>query len=347
MYKNYKVVVNTAAGRRRYMQYLIPYVVACKIVDRYDLWVNTMNRQDIEFFKQLATKYPKINLVWQPDGVINGNKSINAFYLDCVEDNTIYFKLDDDIIWMEPDLIEKMVQFRIDNPQYFLVTPLVINNPLSTYLLEMCGKIQLDKYYNSDPFHKILWESGKFALDIHNWFYNNYLAKGKVSDIHLGSHPMGMTRFSINAILWFGEEMKKFGGVVPGDDEEFLSCIYPSKKGLANCWNGDAVVSHFAFYTQRESLDKEMVLEKYGYFFEREWKCSSIYYPIFKDVCDAMKYVEVNCEELPAPPYTAVPQMKVKKKRNVWRYILPYFLYMKKENYMKKKKDIETIILDL
>ena len=27
MYQNYKVVVNTAAGRRRYMQYLVPPIL--------------------------------------------------------------------------------------------------------------------------------------------------------------------------------------------------------------------------------------------------------------------------------------------------------------------------------
>ena len=83
MYKNYRVVVNTAAGRRRYMQYLIPYVLSSDIVDRYDIWVNTHNGADIEFFKQVAAKFPVVNLVWQPDGVVNGNASINAFYKDC------------------------------------------------------------------------------------------------------------------------------------------------------------------------------------------------------------------------------------------------------------------------
>ena len=53
MYKDYKVVVNTAAGRRRYMQYLIPFIVASDIVDRYDIWVNTHNMADIEFFKRV------------------------------------------------------------------------------------------------------------------------------------------------------------------------------------------------------------------------------------------------------------------------------------------------------
>lgn len=64
MYQNYKVVVNTAAGRRRYMQYLVPPILNADIVDRYDIWVNTHNMVDIEFFKKLAKKYPKVNLVW-------------------------------------------------------------------------------------------------------------------------------------------------------------------------------------------------------------------------------------------------------------------------------------------
>ena len=54
MYQNYKVVVNTAAGRRRYMQYLVPPILNADIVDRYDIWVNTHNMVDIEFFKKLA-----------------------------------------------------------------------------------------------------------------------------------------------------------------------------------------------------------------------------------------------------------------------------------------------------
>ena len=149
MYQNYKVVVNTAAGRRRYMQYLVPPILNADIVDRYDIWVNTRNMVDIEFFKKLAQKYPKVNLVWQPDGVVNGIASINAFYRDCCDKDTIYMKLDDDVVWFEPELFEKMVKFRVDNPEYFLVSPLVINNALSTYLLQVHNKIKLDKYYMS------------------------------------------------------------------------------------------------------------------------------------------------------------------------------------------------------
>ena len=312
MYKDYKIVVNTAAGRRRYMQYLIPYVLSCGIVDRYDIWVNTHNGADIEFFKQVAKKYPVINLVWQPDGVVNGNKSINAFYRSCVEAPTIYFKLDDDIVWMEPGLMEKMVKFRIDNPQYFLVSPLVINNSLSTYLLQVEGKLNLDKYYEAGCSHPVLWKSGYFAEELHSWFLRNYLEGQKWEKLYVGKKEMGMTRFSINAILWFGDEMKKFSGIVPGDDEEFMSCIYPTRMGMSNAWNGDAIISHFAFFTQREQLDKRHILEKYGEVCQQYFTTDDKLKEVYDNVQAAMKHVQLHETELlqVKSPYKSVPQKK-------------------------------------
>lgn len=307
MFGSYKVVVNTAAGRRRYMQYLIPQVLACDIVDRYDLWINTMNSQDIGFFKYLASKYPKINLIWQPDGIVNGNKTINIFYKQCMDENTIYFKLDDDIIWMEDDLIEKMVRFRVDHPDYFLVSPLVVNNSLTTYLLQVHNRIKLYDYQMASSIHPILWESGKFALDLHNWFLHKYLETGKYEELHIGgAKPMGLTRFSINAVMWFGSEMKRMKGEVPGDDEEYLSCIYPAKSGMANAWNGDTLCAHFAFYTQRNRLDSEDILGQYGEFLESCWQKNEKMNSIFNNVKDAMLYVEEHKNELPPASYRKI-----------------------------------------
>ena len=308
MYNNYKIVLNTAAGRRRYMQYLIPYIASCGIVDRYDIWVNTHNGADIEFFKQVADRFPVVNLVWQPDGVVNGNASINAFYKDCIEPDTIYFKLDDDIVWMEPGLIEKMVKFRVDNPHYFLVSPLVINNSLSTYLLEVEGKIQLDDYYNSYASHPVLWQSGTFAQELHTWFLDKYLKTGRWEKLHLGKKEMGMSRFSINSVLWFGDEMRKFAGIVPGDDEEFLSCIYPTRQGVSNAWNADAIVVHFAFFTQREELDKKGILEQYGVVCAQQWHENEELAAVYDAVQAILKKVNANEAELMArtSPYKRV-----------------------------------------
>lgn len=314
MYKNYKIIINTAAGRRRYMQYLVPFVLASNIVDRYDIWINTHNGADIAFFKMLAEKYPQINLCWQPDGVVDGNKSINAFYRNCIEENAIYFKLDDDIVWMEPDAIQKMVDFRIDNPQYFLVTPLVINNSLSTYLMQVRNKIVLRNYCNSSSDHTLLWKSGKVATELHQWFINKYLVTEKYPFLHVEKQEMGMTRFSINAILWFGSEMKKMGGIVPGDDEEFLSCIYPTSHGMCNCWNGNVIMAHFAFYTQRELLDKAGILEKYGDFISTRKNDS--FYPYYEEIQKILSAISTKEKELISKQS---PYKKPIKPKQTWK----------------------------
>lgn len=322
MYRNYKVIVNTAAGRRRYMQYLIPYIVSCPYVDRYDIWINTHNGADIEFFRQVAAKFPLVNLVWQPDGMVNGNKTINAFYKGCVEPDAIYFKLDDDIVWMEPGLIEKMVAFRVENPEYFLVSPLVINNSLSSYLLQLDGKLQLDRYYEAYATHPIFWRSGNFANELHQWFIDNYLKTGRWNELHLGRRVMGMTRFSINAILWFGNEMKKIAGIIPGDDEDFMSCIYPTRKGMANAWNGDVVVAHFAFFTQREKLDQAGILEQYGKIVDRQWHEEKEKAEIYDAVQSIFREINDKEEELVrrGSPYRRVVQMPTFKSK-IKRYI--------------------------
>lgn len=313
MYKGYKIVVNTAAGRRRYMRFLVPQVLTAEIVDRYDIWINTHDILDIEFFKELAKKYDKVNLVWQPDGVVDGISTINAFYRSCCDEDAIYMKLDDDVIWLEPCLFEKMVNFRIDNPEYFLVSPLVINNALSTYLLQVHDKIKLDRYYMSMCAERTLCLDGWFAADLHDWFIENYLKPETYEKLYVGKHPMGMTRFSINCILWFGKDMASFKGEVTGDDEEFLSCIKPTQLGRCNCFNGDAIVSHFAFGPQRKALESTAVLKRYEDVLHTLWQQDAKLHETYLDVERIISDVESRSAQLERlkSPYKVVSHAKV------------------------------------
>jgi hypothetical protein len=337
MIKNYKIVCNTAAGRRRYMQYLIPFVVNSDVVDRYDIWINTTNKQDIEFFKILSKKFSKINLVYQPDHVVNGIHSINAFYKTCVEEDTIYFKLDDDIVWVEPGMFEKMVRFRIDNPDYFLVSPLVINNALCTYILQIAGKIQLSRYYQAKT-DQNLFLNGEFAAQLHDWFLTTQLPNKTYKNLYCGPRPIAMNRFSINAILWFGSEMKKVGGIVPGDDEEWLSVIKPTALGIANCFNCNSIVVHFAFFTQREKLDKLNILQRYGEYLHNEWKQDITMCTIDQIVQDAMREVEERKIEIMMTPdiYSLPKKASLKEKIANWK--IPEWelrpLFQLKEKYL-------------
>ena len=157
-----------------------------------------------------------------------------------------------------------------------------------------------------------MWKSGTFASQLHNWFISEHIFKNTWSTLYLGKKEMGMTRFSINAILWFGDEMKKINGNVTGDDEEFLSCIYPTKMGLSNAWNGDAIIAHFAFFTQREELDNNNILEQYGNCIKKYSNENSDFQKIYDDIQLLMSDIKNNEEVLmrKKSPYKAIFQKK-------------------------------------
>lgn len=314
MRNGFKVVANTAVGRRRYLQFLIPLVLRSEVVDRYDLWVNTLDKIDFEFFKELAKKYKKINLIWQPDNFVDGVHTINPFYKYCCEEKTIYVKLDDDIVWIEPDFFEKMVDFRINNPQYFLVSPLVINNDISTYILQNQNKIHLYDYFVPRCYNP-QWYNGYFATQIHNWFIDNYLKTEKYSELYCGERIVSINRFSINAVLWFGSEMAKFEGLVTGDDEEFLSVIKPTNLNKPNCFNCDCLISHFAFGYQRKVLDSNGTLDKYKKVLLDLFKKDKLLLDLYDQVYGVIEYVESRKEEIMLQdiPYHGVRNTKIGK----------------------------------
>lgn len=265
MRRGYKIVCNTAAGRHRYMELLIPYVLSCDIVDRYDIWVNTLNKVDLRFFELLAQKYEKINLIYIDNNEFEGVVSIFSFYKYCTEKNTIYVKLDDDLIWLEPDAIKKMVDFRIDNPQYFIVSPLVINNCASTFLLQNGGKIKLKKFLPAAMKWNSGWCNAESAYNLLLWFYK-HVKNNTYSHFYMGQKPSAMLRFSINMIVWFGDTFQTFNGswnYRKIDDEEYFCTVKPTELGICNCINTDAIVTHFAFSGQRKKLDKTNILQLY------------------------------------------------------------------------------------
>lgn len=318
MYNNYKIVVVTAAGRRHLMQYMIPYIVSSDLVDKYEIWVNTNNNLDIAFFQKLSEKYDVIQLVWQPEGIVNGNASINSFYRRCIDENTIYFKLDDDIVWMEPETIRKMIVFRLEHPDYFLVSPLVINNSLSTYSLQIEDKIHFINYFSSSSNHPVLWKSGEFACELHNWFIDNYLRRGGYEDLHIGKKEMGMTRFSINSVLWFGKDLKRIEGAVPGDDEEYLSCILPTKLGKSNAWNGDVLISHYSFFTQKKVVDKSDILNLYGEICSEQFSADKKQCDIHLTVSSIIKEIAKNEDYYKSLPLKYIqPAAKISLKKRI------------------------------
>lgn len=285
MRNGYNIVAVTAAGRRQYMKFLIPHILKSDMIDRYDIWVNTMSKLDIAFFKELENKYSKVNLVYQPDGKINGIASINAFYKYCVDPKSIYLKLDDDIIWMDNNALCTLVDYRINNPEYFLVSPIIINNGLCAYALYNSGKLKLSRYLKAYMEDVAGWCSPKFSEKYHRWFYD-IIKSNCVEDVMISNKEIAMNRFSINAVSFFGSSFNEFSGEVVGDDEEFLSVVKPTSLGCSNCFVGNSIMVHYAFSSQKKYLDGTDILKLYDEYYV------NMKFPYYSDISSLILEIE-------------------------------------------------------
>ena len=262
MYGEHKVVCLTPAGRRRYMRLLVPQVLASRIVDRYDLWVNTAVPADLAFFRGLERIDPRVRLVPHPTGAAASVEAIGAFSRLAMDPDTIYVRLDDDIVWLESGFFETLLAFRVAHPEYLMVMPLVLNNAICSNILQTFGKIVASRHIATTCLDKVGWRDPDFALAFHR-FVLDVIRRGEVHRLHCGPVEIALNRFSINCITWFGHDMAMTGGVVGADEEEELSAVMAARLRRRNCFITDVAAAHFAFYSQRERLDPSDVLAGY------------------------------------------------------------------------------------
>jgi len=263
MIGGYKVVVVTPAGRKRYLELLIPQVKGLKMyVDEYRLWVNTSNQEDIQYMEQQASQDPEfITLEYlkvPPDGI----NTICTFFKNCIDTQTIYVRFDDDIVLLDdPENFKKFIEFRIAHPEYFLVYGNILNNSIVSHLQQRFGKLNMKcgfaGYLCMDA---IGWNNSDFALNLHEQVVTQPL-----SYYHFDNRwdLVDYERVSINCISWFGSEFAKFSGEVGVSEEHWVSCDKPSQIKKINCIFGGFVCVHYAFFPQREKLDASDILERY------------------------------------------------------------------------------------
>jgi len=315
MYKDHKIVCVTPAGRRRYMRLLVPQVLASPLVDRYDIWVNTTEPRDLAFFDTLAKRDPRVRLVQQPDGQVPTIRSIGGFHRTAMDDDTIYIRFDDDIVWIQPDFFERHLEFRISNPQYLLTMPLIVNNSICSALLLHTGKIGSSRPLKFEVFGRIGFFDGMFAEALHRQFLN-LIEAGEWQKLRGGSYPIAVSHFSINCICWFGKTLAAYPDLITSDEEVDWSVRGSVKTGLANCFATDAMVAHYAFYPQRSYLERSDILEEYARLVGAQPAATSMLDNLSRVIADIERELPQagrDGGEVPAP---ITPRLKL---RDWWR----------------------------
>ena len=110
------------------------------IVDEYHLWVNTNVEEDLDYINKFAEENSDFVTLKYGCDELDPNQmgrahNVKRFYNYCLEPDTFYYKVDDDIIFIEDGTFEKLAQYKLDNPETFLLYPTIINNYWCTHFL--------------------------------------------------------------------------------------------------------------------------------------------------------------------------------------------------------------------
>ena len=250
MYKGYKIISTTPAGRARNLKLLNKYLINFSdIIDEHHFWINTKNQEDIDyiyrtcennsFFKPVESKIP-----------INWIYSIGNFFKNYIDPDTIYLRFDDDICYIAPDAIINLLDFRIEHPEFFIVYPIIVNNSMNT-ILDSPLNINGNWYTNT-----------QHILKKHRMFLN-MIKNGNIDNVKTNDFVLEDQRININCISWMGSEFAKFNGEVDEEEEEWLSRTAPKMFNKKNAICGNAVVAHYSFRTQKAFLDETEIFQEY------------------------------------------------------------------------------------
>lgn len=308
MYKGKKVIVVSPLGREQSMRILFPQVLKNKhIVDEHHLWVNTSVESDLEFIHKYANDNPEFAIIkdgctelWEDQKGRASN--VKHFYNYCTDDDTFYFKIDDDIIFIEDGMFERLIDYKIENPDCFLAYPLIINNFWCTHFMKESGILDIPKsevhserwiyYLNqvkdqlqvldqtmSDDLEEprlakfipeqailcpIYWRDTTFAYNLLNLFQELY-KEGRIDELKIPNVVLeNYESVSINVCCWRGTDFKPFGGdFKSSEDESWITTFYPIYAGRKNAIVGDTIAAHYSYYVQRPDLNQTDILDKY------------------------------------------------------------------------------------
>eukprot|EP01041_Mallomonas_annulata_P001353 gene1353-2615_t len=285
-------------GRRRYTKLQLPYLLQNKktdlglpnpggpVVSTVHVILNTNVTEDIKYIHTVVNRDPTYFKLHQ------GYYGLNycRFYSKFNETNTMYVKLDDDILYIAPDAVYNMVKMKLNSNFIFISGNIINHAAISKYhviagifTLDMIDEAYVDEikkgftdvrmtphapyHFDGDAWGDHTWRSGPHAFLQHLMFLY-FLRKGDLGIYHVGKKDLDSERYyrwSINFFLFEASDMKKFEVTKCGtNDELYLSMFLPHDVGKHSAVCGDAVVVHFAYTPQRTFLETNTsMLQRY------------------------------------------------------------------------------------
>jgi len=279
MYAGYKVIAITPGGRRRYLRILREYVKCQPLIDEHHILLNPIDeygeisREDDLYISNLRqdgcvvleTAAAPSNI---EDSVERRRWGVSRLFRFCLDPNAVYIFLSDDIVWMAPDAIEKLLIFRLHYEQYFLAFANVVNTSMCSYFQQQAG------YFGGT--HSAAIRSYKCPVSTASNAFAEYVHSQFLAALDVSVRPWIVTDFSLNldqrreimplqVFSFFGKECAYFDGIVPELVEHVWLCsTYCHQWEMWNGFCGSACFSHFAHREQEDYLlNNTDLLERY------------------------------------------------------------------------------------
>jgi len=280
-----RVVTWTPYGRKETMTILSKYMKRdhdAGIVDEYWLYMNTDPDQveDVAYAHELAEQYDWIKLKDRPaDRAVLHPKQLNTgfFYLHAIEPDTIFIRLDDDIVYVHDKAIERLAASKIASGMTVAHFPIIWHNAICSYWLQKMGKIPeafgvVRAPYCMDP---VGWGDAHFAEQIHRLLLAN-IRDDTVEDLFLHHDiqlPIGL-QFSVSCFASNGQMYASLpagpGNLSYYEEESWHTVHEPLNRNVPNMIIGNALVSHLSFFPHTDHIRKQTdILDQYREISER------------------------------------------------------------------------------
>lgn len=249
-----KVVIVIPGGTNPQIETLLNHLThEVNYFDECHLWLNTFHKGNIDYMLRTAKNYKFVQCVHRDFKMADAIHGIGLFMNKCKYDH-LYIRLDNDICYIEPGAIKRLVKYRLENPNLFMAFGNVINNPFTYHFYQKEKVI----YHNSLPlsYHNEGRDSCNLMLLMHKKFLGNY-KKPKLFYIKPYTYKSSELTIPINVISWFGNALKAFGSIT-GNEEAFLN-----SRSSINGVCGNALFSHLSYATQRTNCHRQHRIKEY------------------------------------------------------------------------------------
>lgn len=196
------------------------------------------------------------------------------FYADRYDEyrDAVILKCDDDILFFDLDRLSAFIRFRLEHPEFFVVSANVINNGICAYYQQREGLIPAELMELELPpggFGGRLWQNPGWAETLHEHFLSN--SNKFLRACYRNPVITWEQRFSINFISWLGVDLQEMGCAY-GDDEQYLSVEIPSRLGRTSAIFMDFVACHLSFFTQDPHMERAKIIAAYRDFAQTTYR---------------------------------------------------------------------------